>query len=194
MTEAFGEADGALIASAPVAATTGAVTDNAAQRTLHLLDLDGEFDVIYGSPNGDQTVTLEADDPDVGVSLDRSNYPQNTDVIITIDDQALNVDPTGEDAWYFGDNGASAYADLPNLTVYLNAVTVRQNAYDAAETLKGTNTPADPRIEGKTLLETIKTNQGLADEVITNPISDQTRVTTLIGLHGQGDRTVATPD
>ena len=193
-TEAFGEAAGDLIASAPVAAATGAVAGNADQRTLHLLELDGEFDVIYGSPNGDQTVTLEADDPDVGVSLDRSNYPQNTDVIITIDDQALNVDPTSEDAWYFGDNGASAYADLPNLTVYLNAVTVRQNAYNTAEDLKATNTPTDPRIEGATLLGTIKTNQGLADEVITNPISDETRVTTLIGLHGQGDRTVDTPD
>ena len=40
---------------------------------------------------------MELDDPDSSVSLDRANYPQNTDVVITIDDQALNVDPTGED-------------------------------------------------------------------------------------------------
>ena len=45
-------------------------------------------------PGGDQTVTMDLDDPDSGVSLDRANYPQNTGVVITIDDQALNVDPT----------------------------------------------------------------------------------------------------
>ena len=43
------------------------------------------------------------DNPDSGVSLDRNNYPQNTDVVITIDDQALNVDPTSDgymDLWH----------------------------------------------------------------------------------------------
>ena len=51
--------------------------------------------------HGDQTVSMQYDDPDSGVSLDRSNYPQNTGVVITIDDQALNVDPTSEDTWTF---------------------------------------------------------------------------------------------
>ena len=53
--------------------------------TLYLLDLDGEFDVVYNSPAGTQTVTLDRDDPDSSVSLDRTNYPQNTDVVVTLD-------------------------------------------------------------------------------------------------------------
>ena len=55
---------------------------------------DGEFDIVYEKPANAQTVTLDLDDPDSGISLDRANYPQNTDVVATIDDQALNVDPT----------------------------------------------------------------------------------------------------
>ena len=50
-------------------------------------------------------MTLDLDDPASGLSLDRNNYPQNTGVVATIDDQALNVDPTGEDAWTFGTDG-----------------------------------------------------------------------------------------
>ena len=61
---------------------------------VYLFDLSSDFDVVFERPNGDQTVSMEYDDPDSGVSLDRSNYPQNTGVVITIDDQALNVDPT----------------------------------------------------------------------------------------------------
>ena len=70
------------------------------QTSSNLYDLDGEFDVVYEKAAGEQTVTLELDDPDSGVSLDRSNYPQNTGVAVTIDDQAMNVDPTGEDTWF----------------------------------------------------------------------------------------------
>ena len=70
-----------------------------------LLDLDGEFDIVYARAGGDQTVTLDLDDPDSGISLDRTTYPQNTGVVITIDDQALNVDPTSTDKWTFVSNG-----------------------------------------------------------------------------------------
>ena len=52
--------------------------------------------------------TLDLDNPDSSVSLDRANYPQNTGVVITIDDQALNVDPTSEDTWWFADRRRSS--------------------------------------------------------------------------------------
>ena len=80
---------------------------------LYLLPLDdGEFDIVYEKAGPDETVTLDLDDPDSGISLDRNNYPQNTDVVITIDDMALNVDPTSTDTWTFGTNGqAQFYGD-----------------------------------------------------------------------------------
>ena len=56
---------------------------------------------------------MELDDPDSGISLDRSNYPQNTDVVVTIDHQTLNVDPTSEDSWFLvvGDDPRYLTAD-----------------------------------------------------------------------------------
>ena len=74
-----------------------------------LFDLDGEFDIVYEKPANAQTVTLDLDDPASGVSLDRTNYSQGTDVVITIDDQALNVDPTDTDTWFFTTGGDPVY-------------------------------------------------------------------------------------
>ena len=97
-------ADTDLVQAAPERAS-----DTAGPVTLHLYDLSDEFDVVYESPAGDQTVSMEFDDPDSGVSLDRANYPQNTGVVITIDDQALNVDPTSEDTWTFTTGGGDQF-------------------------------------------------------------------------------------
>ena len=72
-----------------------------ATNLVMLYDLDGEFDIVYEKPANFQTVSMELDDPDSGASLDRSNYPQNTGVVVTIDHQSLNVDPTSEDSWFF---------------------------------------------------------------------------------------------
>ena len=80
-------------------------------RTLHLFDLSEEFDIVYEKPVDKQTVSMEYDDPDSGVSLDRMDYPRNTGVVITIDDQALNVDPTSEDSWTFATGGDQFYMD-----------------------------------------------------------------------------------
>ena len=74
-----------------------------------MFDLSEEFDIVYESPSGDQVVSMEYDDPDSGISLDRANYPKNTGVVITLDDQALNVDPTDEDTWTFGTDGGNQY-------------------------------------------------------------------------------------
>ena len=107
--------------------------------------LDGDFDVVYQRPGGDQTVSMELDDPDTSVSLDRANYPQNTDVVITLDDQALNVDPTGEDTWYFTTRGAPLYgADAgDDIERESKALKDRQDARDRADKIYEEST-ADP--------------------------------------------------
>ena len=90
--------------------------------TFTIYDLSEDFDVVYESPNGDQVVSMEYDDPDSGVSLDRSSYPQNTDVEITIDHQALNVDPTSSDEWVFNSDGEVAfYGDASEVIAAINA-------------------------------------------------------------------------
>ena len=74
------------------------------------LDADaGEFDIIYERPGDAEVVTLELDDPASGVSLDRNSYSRNTAVAITLDDMALNVDPTDDDVWTFDANGVATY-------------------------------------------------------------------------------------
>ena len=115
---------------------------------VHLIeDLSSEFDVVYESPNGDQTVSMEYDDPDTSISLDRSNYPRNTGIAITIDDQTMNVDPTSEDSWfliigedprYVGADDADNVATIADAAddrdaKIARAETARDNAQDNAE-------------------------------------------------------------
>ena len=89
--------------------TAAPAFDDAPDPLVQLIELDGEFDIVYEKPANAQTVTLDLDDPDSGISLDRANYPQNTDVVATIEDQALNVDPTGADEWWFNTDGDPVY-------------------------------------------------------------------------------------
>ena len=97
---------------------------------------DGTFDIVYEKPANAQTVTLDLDDPDSGISLDRANYPQNTDVVATIQDQALNVDPTSADEWWFNTDGDPVYgtnANAANIATHAAAELARDAAYDAAD-------------------------------------------------------------
>ncbi len=111
--------------------------DNDDAINVHLFSLDGTFDVVYERPGPDQTVSMELDDPDVSVSLDRSTYPQNTGVAITIDDQAMNVDPTSGDTWFFSDGDIAAYyGNIPAVGTQGNAEQVKQDANDAAEEVR----------------------------------------------------------
>ena len=79
------------------------------------IDLSDEFDIVYESPNEAQTVSMEYDDPDSSVSLDRTDYPKNTGVGITLNDQAMNVDPTSEDTWFLRTGEAPYYGDITNI-------------------------------------------------------------------------------
>ena len=47
--------------------------------------------------------------------MDSRDYPPNTSVAVTIDDQALNVDPTSEDTWYLDTDGAPFYGSSKNI-------------------------------------------------------------------------------
>ena len=104
-----------LVNDAPIDAAdvAGASEDDDIDTTgllVQVLNLgEGEFDIIYEKPANAQTVTLDLDDPDSGVSLDRTNYSRGTDVVITIDDLALNVDPTDTDAWFLNTAGNAYY-------------------------------------------------------------------------------------
>ncbi len=61
--------------------------------------------VDYQKAGGDQQVTLTFDRIPVNLintSLDRSTYPTNTNVFVTMNDPQLNIDPTEEDSWTWG--------------------------------------------------------------------------------------------
>ena len=155
-----------------------------------IYDLSSDFDVVYESPNGDQTVSMEYDNPDSGVSLDRTDYPQNTGVVITIDDQALNVDPTSEDKWTFGTGDRQFYGvavdtgntftdqqndrdtDISNARTIMNGEIREARDYDSAEDVKEA---LDEEIEE-------------ADETISRTTANPTERLRLVLLYGWGDR------
>ena len=87
--------------------------------------------IQYNKAGGTQTTTLEYDNNDVpGLSLDRDNYPQGAHVHISIDDQRLNIDPTGDDYWSWN------ITDMDNVTKYYGKV-----ASDGAVTTDIIETP-----------------------------------------------------
>ena len=108
------DATDAVTAASLVRAAPGATTPTNDQRTLYFFDLSDSFNIVYDSPAGSQTVSMEYDDPDSSVGLDRANYPQNTGVVVTLNDQALNVDPTDGDTWYFTTEGDPLYGTVAN--------------------------------------------------------------------------------
>ena len=160
---------------------------------VQTIALDSEFDITYEKSTGDQTVSMEYDNPDSGVSLDRTNYPQNTDVVITIDDQAMNVDPTGGDVWVFGTNGVAQYnqatafenlgtaADERDARIATALATMNQDIRTAQDAL-------DKALDKGSL----DTNTALADEVINDPIADPADQLRLILIYGWESRTVNT--
>ena len=172
----------------PAAPGDTVIGDAAAATNVQLFGIgDGEFDVVYERPGADQTVTLELDNPDSGVSLDRSNYPQNTDVVVTIDDQALNVDPTTEDSWYFADEKVGVYGTIVGLSTIANAATardnnIRQDGIDRDALIKPVefdNTEAKKRLDARTMA---------ADVIIANALTTNFEKFELIQEYGQGLR------
>ena len=72
--------------------------------TWPLIQLYSFDDVIiqYNPAGSPQTVSLEYDESqNVSMNIDRSLYPNNAEVFLTVNDFQLNQDPTDEDSWTF---------------------------------------------------------------------------------------------
>ena len=108
-----GDGDACEAAVAPESLVRKAPPATAAGRTLHFFDLDKEFDIVYRGAPDEQAVSMKFGDPDASVGLDGVDYAPGASVAITIDDYALNVDPTSEDVWYLNTGGAPSYGSSP---------------------------------------------------------------------------------
>lgn len=71
----------------------------------------GNVVVQYNKGGGVQKTTLTFDTIPkqlIGMSLDKSNYSQNSQVHVTMTEPQLNIDPTDEDSWTFGTKSSNA--------------------------------------------------------------------------------------
>ena len=80
---------------------------------IQVFDFASQSDVrVVYEKGGQQTVTLTYDDPSESHSLNSERYPQSAHVLVTINDYALNIDPTDEDMWAFDTQNGAAYYNL----------------------------------------------------------------------------------
>jgi hypothetical protein len=80
--------------------------DSNAWPLIQLFSFDN-INIQYNPGGPSQQVSLDYDEiKDISMSLDRTLYPNNAEVFLTINDIQLNQDPTDEDSWTF-DIGAS---------------------------------------------------------------------------------------
>ena len=79
---------------------------------LYDIAADSNLKIVYDRAGGDETVTLLFDDPAESHMLDREKYPVDAQVLITIDDYTLNIDPTDEDTWVFDTTNGIAYYNI----------------------------------------------------------------------------------
>ena len=82
--------------------------DDNAWPLVQLFSFDN-VEIKYNRPGGIEKVQLEYDKiPNISLTPDRSGYPNNAEVFITIKDFQLNQDPTDEDSWTFNINSTEA--------------------------------------------------------------------------------------
>ncbi|MBS3922481.1 MAG: hypothetical protein KGZ37_04945 [Nitrosarchaeum sp.] len=100
---------------------------------LYSLSAGGNVVVTYNKGGGAQTTTLTFDTVDQfsGVSLDRTTYPQTSQVHATITDLWLNIDPTDEDSWTFGANATNATSKGTYYQVF------NENGFSAGDAVAG---------------------------------------------------------
>ena len=106
---------------------------------IQLYSFNNDVVIQYNAAGGTQSVTLQYDEiPNIATSLDRTNYPPNSQVFVTIKDMQLNQDPTSRDSWTFnvgstqavfyaaftenGANAANGGAGLVNLSSQLSSI------------------------------------------------------------------------
>ena len=74
--------------------------DNGTWPIIQTYRFPTNIEIEYNKAGGTQTSALTYDDVDSpGLSLDRSIYPPDAQVHVTIEDNRLNIDPTSDDIW-----------------------------------------------------------------------------------------------
>ena len=145
------------------------ITDSRVWPIIQLYDfssLPSPVTVDYQKSGGDQIVNLTFDRiPSnlITTTVDRSAYPENANVFVTMNDPQLNVDPTEEDSWTWG-------ANATNSTLYYEAFD-RNGAPDADGFKTGT-TPAMQNLIGN-LTSFMFNHNG---KLTVNPSASGTRV------------------
>jgi len=76
---------------------------------IQLFTFSNSVTIEYNKAGGSETVNLTYDYmTDISMKLDRSGYPQGSDVFATINDMQLNEDPTAVNSWTFNVNSPQA--------------------------------------------------------------------------------------
>jgi hypothetical protein len=107
---------------------------------IQLFTFTNTIQIEYTSSTGTQSVELNYSDiPNISLTLDRTAYPSGSDVIATINDAELDIDPTSRDSWTFnvGSQAATFYqafsesgsvsSGLVNLLPYLSSLGYKDN-------------------------------------------------------------------
>ena len=118
--------------------------NSAAWPIIQLYSFNNDVVIQYNAGGGTQIVRLQYDDiPNIATSLDRTSYPPNSQVFVTMNDMQLNQDPTSQDSWTFNiaspqavfyraftENGANASTGgtgLVNLITQLSSLGFEKN-------------------------------------------------------------------
>ncbi|MBI3640563.1 MAG: hypothetical protein HY223_09675, partial [Thaumarchaeota archaeon] len=97
-----------------IASATASVAFDSAWPIIQLYDFSGfpaTVIVDYQKAGGDQISTLTFDRIPVSLvssSVDRTAYPANSQVFVSLKDPQLNIDPTEEDSWTWGGNATNS--------------------------------------------------------------------------------------
>jgi len=107
---------------------------------IQLFTFTNTIQIEYASSTGTQSVELNYSDiPNISLTLDRTAYPTGSDVIATINDAELDIDPTSRDSWTFNvgspaatfyqafSESGSASSGLVNLLPYLSSLGYKDN-------------------------------------------------------------------
>ncbi|MCI4432929.1 MAG: peptidase [Nitrosopumilus sp.] len=111
---------------------------------MYAFSTGGNVIIQYNAGGNPQSVVLEYDDSaNISLNLDRSLYPKNSEVFLTINDFQLNQDPTDDDSWTFnidspiatfyqayddsGSDSANGNMGLVNLIPYLSNLGFQDN-------------------------------------------------------------------
>lgn len=111
---------------------------------IQLFTFSNTVTIEYDKAGGSEYVNLTYDDmTDISMKVDRTGYPQGSDVFATINDMQLNEDPTSVNSWTFNVNSPEATfyqafpesgsapgdSDLVNLYPNLNSLGFRDNGH-----------------------------------------------------------------